>query len=150
VVKEYLNLNKENFKSIEFAEKDIQIDLGDGILINGRVDLIKKKDISGNVKTTLVDFKSVQDSQKQDVTMEQLSLYAIGYKEMSGENADFLQIYNMDTNSPETKEIQISDLASMKSKIIHAADAIRINTLPKTTDNKKCVACRLGKVCAGC
>ena len=43
VVKEYLRLNKDEFKNIEFAEKHIQIDLGDGILINGRVDLIKKK-----------------------------------------------------------------------------------------------------------
>ena len=49
MVKEYLRLNKDEFKNIEFAEKHIQIDLGDGILINGRVDLIKK-DINGNIK----------------------------------------------------------------------------------------------------
>jgi DNA helicase-2/ATP-dependent DNA helicase PcrA len=149
VVKEYLRLNKDEFKNIEFAEKHIQIDLGDGILINGRVDLIKKKDINGNVKTTIIDFKSAEDAQKYDVSMEQLSLYAIGYQELSGEKADFLQIYNMDKNYPDTKEIQISDLDAMKVKIVSAAEAIRTNCLPKTTEHKRCEECRLVKVCSG-
>ena len=149
VIKEYLTLNHENFKDIEFSEKEIQIDLGDGILINGRVDLIKKKEISGGTKTTIIDFKSAEDSQKYDVTMEQLSLYAIGYKELSGEDADFLQIYNMDQNKPETQEIQISNLEEMKDKIIRAADNIRCNNLVKTKIKKTCEDCRLIKVCRG-
>jgi len=149
VVEEYLNLNKADFKNIEFAEKEIQIDLGDGILINGRVDLIKKKDINGDIKTTIIDFKSAEDAQKFDVSMEQLSLYAIGYQELSGEKADFLQIYNMDKNKPETQEIQIKDLDAMKRKIVTAADAIRKNDLPKTNNHKNCIDCRLGKICNG-
>lgn len=38
-----------------------------------------KKDINGDTKTTIIDFKSAEDAQKYDVSMEQLSLYAIGY-----------------------------------------------------------------------
>jgi len=149
IIKEYLRLNKDDFPNIEFAEKDIQIDLGDGILINGRVDLIKKKDINGDTKTTIIDFKSAEDAQKYDVSMEQLSLYAIGYQELSGEKADFLQVYNMDKNYPDTKEIQIDDLDAMKLKIVSAAEAIRVNNLPKTKQNKNCKDCRLVKVCSG-
>lgn len=148
IIKEYLRLNQEDFKNIEFAEKDIQIDLGDGILINGRVDLIKKKDINGDIKTTIIDFKSAEDAQKYDVSMEQLSLYAIGYQELSGEKADFLQVYNMDKNYPDTKEIQIDDLDEMKRKIVSAADRIRHNDLPKTSYSKNCKECRLVKVCS--
>lgn len=149
IIKEYLRLNKDDFENIEFAEKDIQIDLGEGILINGRVDLIKKKDINGDTKTTIIDFKSAEDAQKYDVSMEQLSLYAIGYQELSGEKADFLQVYNMDKNYPDTKEIQIDDLDAMKVKIVSAADAIRHNDLPKTNQSKNCKECRLVKVCSG-
>jgi DNA helicase-2/ATP-dependent DNA helicase PcrA len=148
IIKEYLRLNQDDFKNIEFAEKDIQIDLGDGILINGRVDLIKKKDINGDIKTTIIDFKSAEDAQKYDVSMEQLSLYAIGYQELSGEKADFLQVYNMDKNYPDTKEIQINDLDEMKRKIVSAADKIRHNDLPKTDQAKNCKDCRLLKVCS--
>jgi DNA helicase-2/ATP-dependent DNA helicase PcrA len=149
IIKEYLRLNKEEFLNIEFAEKDIQIDLGEGILINGRVDLIKKKDINGDTKTTIIDFKSAEDAQKYDVSMEQLSLYAIGYQELSGEKADFLQVYNMDKNYPDTKEIQIDDLDAMKTKIVSAAEAIRHNDLPKTKYSKNCKDCRQFKVCSG-
>lgn len=149
VIKEYLRLNKDDFENIEFAEKDIQIDLGEGIIINGRVDLIKKKNINGDTKTTIIDFKSAEDAQKYDVSMEQLSLYAIGYQELSGEKADFLQVYNMDKNYPDTKEIQIADLDAMKRKIVSAADAIRHNILPKTNQSKNCNDCRLVKVCSG-
>lgn len=150
VIREYLNINKDDFKDIVFAEKDIQIDLDDGILINGRVDLIKKYDINGDLKTTIIDFKSAEDAQKYDVSMEQLSLYAIGYEELSGEKADFLQIYNMDKNKPETKEIQITDLNEMRDKIKGAANAIRLNDLPKTKADKNCKECRLVTVCSGC
>lgn len=149
IIKEYLRLNESDFKNIEFAEKDIQIDLGNAILINGRVDLIKKKDINGDIKTTIIDFKSAEDAQKYDVSMEQLSLYAIGYEELSGEKADFLQVYNMDKNYPDTKEIQIDDLDAMKVKIVSAADSIRQNNLPKTKSEKNCRECRLVKVCSG-
>jgi len=148
IIKEYLRLNQDDFKNIEFAEKDIQIDLGDGILINGRVDLIKKKDINGDIKTTIIDFKSAEDAQKYDVSMEQLSLYAIGYQELSGEKANFLQVYNMDKNYPDTKEIQIDDLDEMKHKIVSAANKIRHNDLPKTNHVKNCKECRLVKVCS--
>jgi DNA helicase II / ATP-dependent DNA helicase PcrA len=149
VVQEYLKINQKGFKDIQFSEKEIQIDLGNGILINGRIDLIKKKDIDGKIKTTIIDFKSAEDSQKYDVSMEQLSLYAIGYQELSGEKADFLQIYNMDKNKPETQEIQIKDLDTMKRKIINAAESIKSNDLPKTKIKKKCEDCRQKKVCSG-
>jgi DNA helicase-2/ATP-dependent DNA helicase PcrA len=149
VVTEYIKLNKDDFANIEFAEKDIQIDLDHGILINGRVDLIKKKDINGNTKTYIVDIKSSEDAQTYEVTMEQLALYAIGYQELSGEKADFLQIYNMDKNCPETKEIQISDMDAMREKITSAADFIRTNKLPKTTNAKKCDDCWRHKMCSG-
>ena len=92
----------------------------------------------------------MEDSQKKDITMEQLSLYAIGYQELAGENAHFLQIYNMDKNYPDTREIEINDLDIMRKKIVSAAEAIRINELPKTSKEKYCNNCRLDKVCSGC
>src|SRR5690606_33843201 len=71
---DYLAENREDFDSIEYAEKEIQIDLGDGIMVNGRMDLIKKKDLDGNYVTTIVDFKSKDDVQSREITMEQLSM----------------------------------------------------------------------------
>ena len=47
----YLEENHKEFDNIEYAEQEIQIDLGDGIMVNGRMDLIKKIDLDGNEST---------------------------------------------------------------------------------------------------
>lgn len=140
----YLDKNREEFKNIEFAEKDIQIDLGEGIIVNGRMDLIKKKKLDGNYETYIIDFKSSEDAQTYNISMEQLSLYALGYKELTGENADFLQIYNLDKNDPHTKELLGSDMERTKDLIRNAANDIRNNHLDKTCNDPKCV-CRFKK-----
>lgn len=137
----YYDKNKNEFNEIEFAEKEIQIDLGDGILVNGKMDLIKKKNLDGTVEKTIIDFKSTEDAQAYHATIDQLQLYALGYKELTGENADFLQIYNLDTNDAYKNELTVSDLDNMKEKIIHAANEIRNNHLDGACNDPKCV-CR--------
>ena len=81
--------------------------------------------------------------------MEQLSLYAIGYQELSGENADFLEIYNMDQNKLQRQEIQLGDIKSMKDKIHTAGIKIKENDLPKTENKKVCKTCRQFNICSG-
>jgi DNA helicase-2/ATP-dependent DNA helicase PcrA len=137
----YYDKNEKEFKEIEFAEKEIQIDLGDGILVNGKMDLIKKKNLDGTVEKTIIDFKSTEDAQAYHATIDQLQLYALGYKELTGENADFLQIYNLDTNDAYKNELTVSDLDNMKEKIIHAANEIRNNHLDGLCNKPDCV-CR--------
>ncbi len=151
LTKKYLELNKDSFKDIVFAEKDIQLDLGDGIMVNGRMDLIKKKNLDGTFTTTIVDFKSREDVQIREVSMEQLSLYALGYQELSGEKADFLQIYNLDEElpHPDTKELFNEDLNSTKQLIITSANQIMSNILNKTCNKKMCDTCYQVKLCSG-
>lgn len=137
----YYDKNEKEFIEIEFAEKEIQIDLGEGILVNGKMDLIKKKNLDGTVEKTIIDFKSTEDAQAYHATIDQLQLYALGYKELTGENADFLQIYNLDTNDAYKNELTVSDLDNMKEKIIHAANEIRNNHLDGVCSKPGCV-CR--------
>lgn len=146
---EYFQLNESAFKEIVFAEKNIQLDLGEGILVNGRMDLIKRKQLDGTHITTIVDFKSASDAQTYDVSMEQLSLYALGYKDLSGERADFLEIYNLDENRPHRQELLDADLDNVKSRIIEAADAIRGNRLDRAGEVQTCRACWLNVICSG-
>jgi DNA helicase II / ATP-dependent DNA helicase PcrA len=137
----YYDRNIIDFKDIVFAEKEIQIDLGDGIIVSGKMDLIKKRNHDGTIEKIIIDFKSTEDAQAYNASMDQLQLYALGYKELTGENADFLQIYNLDTNDPNTTELKNDDLDKMKVKIIDAANDIRSNHLNSTCDDPKCV-CR--------
>lgn len=140
----YYDKNASEFDQIEFAEKVIQLDLGDGILVNGKMDLIKKKMLDGTFEKTIVDFKSTEDAQAYNATIDQLQLYALGYKELTGDNADFLQIYNLDTNQGYKNELTANDLEGIKTKIISAANDIRNNNLEHTCNNPGCV-CRFKK-----
>lgn len=137
----YLDRNAADFENIEFAEKDIQLDLGDGVIVNGRMDLIKKKQLDGTYQTTIIDFKSTSDSQAYQASHDQLALYALGYKELTGEKADFLEIYNLDDNTPNREELKVDDLSEIRTKIIDAADKIRQNHLDGKCGNPNC-ACR--------
>jgi DNA helicase II / ATP-dependent DNA helicase PcrA len=151
VTKKYIKENERDFPNIEYAEKEIQINIGDGILVNGRMDLIKKKDLGGTEVTTIVDFKSSKDAQRDSMTMEQLSLYALGYQELSGTTADFLQIFNLDEDghSKTTQPLDNNQLVSIKQKIIDSAGEIRGNNFVKTKNNKKCGSCIQKRLCTG-
>jgi DNA helicase-2/ATP-dependent DNA helicase PcrA len=151
VTKTYLDENLADFDKIEYAEQDIQIDLGDGIMVNGRMDLIRKVDLDGKELTTIVDFKSRKESQDQDITIEQLSMYALGYKELTGKTADRLQIYNLDedNNSKHTQRIDNNGIEAIKEKIIYSANEIRENKLSKTCEIKTCESCWHKQLCSG-
>jgi DNA helicase II / ATP-dependent DNA helicase PcrA len=148
-VEAYVSTNGTDFKHIEYVEKDIQIELANGVIVNGRVDLIKKRQEDGTSTTTIIDFKSAEDSQSYDLSMEQLGLYAVGYDELSGHAPDFVQIYNLDKNRPLTHEINTSQMDALKVRINDNAMAIRNNVLPKTADSSRCSDCRSRKVCSG-
>ena len=151
VTKEYLAENLADFNNIEYAEQEIQIDLGDGIMVNGRMDLIKKTDLDGQLKTTIVDFKSRKESQDQNITMEQLSMYALGYKELTGRTADRLQIFNLDedNNSKQTQRLDNNKIDEIKDRIIGSANDIRDNKLQKTCEAVSCKTCFHQQLCSG-
>ena len=73
--------NAELFDKIEFSEKQIEINLGDGVTVSGRIDLVRRIDTG---ETTIVDLKSTDRAQPEEVTETQLHIYALGYQELTG------------------------------------------------------------------
>ncbi|WP_417543035.1 ATP-dependent helicase [Marinobacter sp.] len=143
-VESYYDDYESEFKDIEYAEKDIELDLGDGIIVNGRMDLIKKRDLNGEKRTYIVDFKSEYDSEKHEVTVKQLLLYALGYKELTGNNADYLEIYDFKEGRPNTTRLNNNLLDETREEIRQAADKIRTNNLEGACGKKGC-PCRFQK-----
>lgn len=125
-VVEYYIKNKDSLKTVEFVEQEILLNLDDGILVNGRIDLIKKKLYEDKYETTIIEFKSDDDPQQAKVTTEQLKLYALGHKELTGQKADYIQIYNIKTNMKEAPYVlEEKHLEEMQKKIHETADEIR-------------------------
>jgi DNA helicase-2/ATP-dependent DNA helicase PcrA len=115
------------------SEKQIGVDIAPGVSVNGRIDLIKSLETD---ETAIVDFKSTNRSQDEDVTRDQLAIYALGYQELSGSAADRIQILNLDDQGKSTHDPVDADLIQgIREKVAAVADDIRANHFVCTHDH---------------
>jgi DNA helicase-2/ATP-dependent DNA helicase PcrA len=111
------------------SEKQIQVHVALGITVDGRIDLIRRLDTD---ELAIVDFKSSDRAQQEDVTRAQLHVYAVGYEELTGEDADLIEVLNLDEEGKSTREeIEASLLSDVRLQIAEAGDALRSNNLPR-------------------
>ena len=146
---EYYETNKEELKSIEFYEQDIKLNLDDGVFVSGRIDLTKKKLYEDQYETTIMEFKSNDRVQTKTLTIDQLNLYALGYQQLTGGNADYIQVYDVENNKPEHRsKIGDSLLSNTKEKINDAAQNIRKQDLKRVEQKNICAACFQNRICS--
>ncbi len=144
VVRDYLRDNRELFDKLEFSEKQIEISLGDGVTINGRIDLVRRIDTG---ETTIVDLKSSERAQAEDVTEAQLHVYALGYQDLTGRRPDYVEVYELEERKRKPRSVDDDFIADVKEKVRHAAASLRAGTLPPAPDASKCKACDYGGMC---
>ncbi|WP_339618417.1 PD-(D/E)XK nuclease family protein [uncultured Salinibacterium sp.] len=107
------------------SEKQVEVQVAPGVTVNGRIDLIKSLETG---ETAIVDFKSTEDSQAEYVTKDQLSIYALGYQELTGSPADRIQILNLDDHGKSSNDPVNAELMdSIKEKVESVAAEIRTN-----------------------
>ncbi|CAM3590147.1 ATP-dependent DNA helicase [Arcobacter aquimarinus] len=143
---------------VEYVEQDIQYKINDDILIVGKVDLIKNEKNYNDFETVIVDFKTKVPKNNDDkeitdeLTNNQLNLYAIGYKELTGENATSTQIFNLDydnkdRNHNNPKLINNTQLEDLKIKIRDSVDSIKTSNFLKCNKPKYCDLCKYKSLC---
>jgi DNA helicase-2/ATP-dependent DNA helicase PcrA len=146
IVAEYIRKNTDSFKNLEFSEKAIEIALGDGVSVAGRIDLVRRLD-TGEV--TIVDLKSNDRAQAEAVTETQLHIYALGYQELTGRPADYVEIYELDQQKQKRRSVDDDFIADVKRDVRAAAQALRTNDLiakPKRSSCGQCDYCNLCSV----
>jgi DNA helicase-2/ATP-dependent DNA helicase PcrA len=139
----YFEDNGDVLDKIEHSECPVEVKLTDHIVVAGRVDLIRRTD-TGQI--SIIDFKSVQRAQAEDVTRIQLDIYAMGYKALKGQNPDLVEIYNLDEGAAGCKRETVDDALLQKTAgRVHAAGLdIRANQFCKVAT---CKGCDLKGVC---
>jgi DNA helicase-2/ATP-dependent DNA helicase PcrA len=148
VISDYIKDNQTDLKNIEFSEKQIDITLDDGVGVVGRVDLVRRKDTG---QTTIVDLKSNDRAQPEDVTETQLHVYALGYEELTGRPADFVEIYELDERKRKPRSVDNDFIDDVKTKVRDAAAALRLGNMPAMPVLSKCRKCDYCGMCtAGC
>ena len=57
-INNYVSHNRDEMKNVQMAEIYIEIDMGDGVKVNGRIDLVKKISSGDKEQIAIVDFKT--------------------------------------------------------------------------------------------
>lgn len=128
------------------SEKQIQVHIAPGITVDGRIDLIRRLDTD---ELAIVDFKSTDRAQAEEVTRDQLHVYAVGYEELTGDDADLIEVLNLDEGGRSTREeIERPLLSAVKLRISEAGEALRANDLPRLASwCSHCDRCDLAGLC---
>lgn len=145
VIGAYIERNAADFRNLEFSEKAIEIPLGDGVSVAGRIDLVRRLD-TGEV--TIVDLKSNDRAQAEAVTETQLHIYALGYHELTGRDADYVEIYELDAQKQKRRSVDADFIADVKRDVKRAADALRGNDMKPRPHAKSCGTCDYRRLCS--
>lgn len=145
VVRGYLAKNGPALANVEFSEKTIELSLGDGVSVVGRIDLVRRLDTG---KTSIVDLKSSDRAQPEAVTEMQLHVYALGYQQLTGRRADYVDIYNLDELKTKRRSVDEDLLRGVRGQVTMAADALQQQTLPPAPEPRKCGSCDHQRLCS--
>lgn len=134
-IERYFRLHGDDLTRTIHSEKQIQVQVSPGVTVNGRIDLITKLDTG---ETSIVDFKSTEHSQATEVTWDQLYTYALGYRELTGQTADAIEIRNLDEKGRSERErVKLTEIDGIRGKIDTVAQDIRSNHFECIHDHSK-------------
>ena len=144
-IRNYIEDNASRFGDIEFVEQNVEVNLGDGVSVKGRIDLVRRRD---SEEVTIVDLKSNERSQAEDVTEHQLHTYALGYEELTGREADYVEIYELREREPKRRPVDEDFCTSVRKKTMKAAKSLRKMRLKKRPSMERCAQCDFSKICS--
>jgi DNA helicase-2/ATP-dependent DNA helicase PcrA len=125
----YFRQHGDDLPRTEHSEKSIQVRVGSGVVVDGRIDLIKRLETN---EVSIVDFKSTERAQSESITRDQLNIYAVGYNELTGHSADLIEVLNLNDAGANTREsIDHSLLDDTRDRLLDAGSALRGGHLPR-------------------
>lgn len=145
VLAKYFDDNAELLPNLEFSEKQIELTLGDGVTVSGRIDLVRRLDTD---ETTIVDLKTSERSQDERVTDHQLHIYVLGLRALTGRTADAVEIYALDDGNRKRRSVDEEFVTEVVDKIKSAATALRDGELEARPSKLTCGSCDYRGMCS--
>jgi DNA helicase-2/ATP-dependent DNA helicase PcrA len=144
VVRDYIRAREADFDKLEFSEKAIEVAIGDGVTVSGRIDLVRRRDTQ---EIAIVDLKSSEGAQTAALTDAQLHIYALGYRELTGQDADYVERYNLDDQTRVSRSVDDQLIEDVKDRVKSVARALRGNQYPHKPSRDACGRCDFGCIC---
>ena len=145
-ISQYVQDNAGKLRDIQASEQPVEIDLGDGFIVKGRIDLIRRAE-SGQV--TIVDTKAAatEDSPQRDYMDMQLYMYAIGFKSLTGSDADFIEIYGLNGQNPIRRPVNGDYISQYRKRASAKMSDLRNMRLRHDPAAWKCKRCDFSSLC---
>jgi DNA helicase-2/ATP-dependent DNA helicase PcrA len=141
----YLREHGPHLDKLLHAEEIVELTLEDGIVVNGRIDLIKKIDTN---EIVVVDFKSVERAQAEEVTRLQLHVYALGYEQRFGCRPDLIEVHNLDEGGSVRELVDQQMSAKTLTAVKDAGQKLRANKLDRLARwCQNCAVCDVAGIC---
>ncbi|WP_324750340.1 PD-(D/E)XK nuclease family protein [Sphingomonas sp. LY54] len=144
-VNAYIEARKAEFAHLELSEKAIELNLGNGVSVAGRIDLVRRRD-SGDI--AIVDLKSNERAQAEALTEAQLHIYALGYRELTGRDADFVETYELDKQRRKARTVDEDLIQDVTARVHATAAALRSNAFTPDPDQNRCRQCDFRRLCS--
>lgn len=144
-VGKYLAEHQDNLQRLVHAEEIVELTLPDGIVVHGRIDLIRRTDTD---EVVVVDFKSTERAQAEDVTRLQLHVYALGYQQRFGVEPDLIEVHNLDRGGS-TREVVDRELVDSTVALVRSAgEQLRENRMSRLPSwCATCSGCDFAGIC---
>lgn len=144
-IADYVADRANQFEHIQFVEKDVEAHLGNDVTVRGRMDLVEQRSTG---ETTIIDLKSNQRSQSEEISEQQLHTYVLGYDELIGKWPDFVEIYDLEGRASNARPVDAEFVEELRKSVQQAADAIRTDSFDAEPTETKCRECGVRDLCA--
>jgi DNA helicase-2/ATP-dependent DNA helicase PcrA len=145
VISKYIKARRDDFDKIEFSEKAIEVPIGDGVSVSGRIDLVRRRDTN---EIAIVDLKSSEGAQAPTLTESQLNIYALGYRELTGHDDNYLETYQLDSQKRVSRSVHVDEIEHVKDEIKATAIALRDGRFAPKPTAKACGRCDFYLMCS--
>ncbi len=148
-IEKFRKENSKLFSEVEYVEKYFEVAFRKDILVTGRIDLIRRKSIEGKWEVIIVDYKTGEKKPSELEQRLQLEIYALGYRNLTGQDADTLEIVDIEGNEVISSRAVLPDnLEQTAEQIREACDEIlENNNVLRCCDKNKCKNCNHKLMC---
>lgn len=86
-------------------------------------------------------------AQAEKIIETQLHVYALGYQDLTGRSADYMEICELDERKRKPCSVDDEFIPEVQAKVLEVADALRTSDLPPAPVWRKYVACDCRSMC---
>jgi len=144
ILRRYLDQHASTLDAVELVEQAIELPMGDGVTVTGRIDLVVRR---GDEGPSVVDFKSSSHAQSEQQTQAQLHLYALGYRALTGRDAKAIEVWELDHGTRDARPVDDDLMDGVRAMARDTAAMLREGRFPAAPERDRCGRCAMRALC---